>query len=109
MIGWYALLWGNVAEYSFLLVIVAAHALASSAFLLSDEFPQIKVAVRAVFFNKLLAAAVLSNSTRDGTLLDSLAYEHTCTLGLFKASRKNPKLKNIERSHLDGHSVRRQA
>jgi len=55
MIGWYALLWGNVAEYSFLLVIVAAYALASSAFLLSDEFPQIKVAVRAVFFNKLLA------------------------------------------------------
>jgi len=33
-----------------------------------------------------LAAAVLSNSTRDGTLLDSLAYEHTCTLGLFKAA-----------------------
>jgi len=56
-----------------------------------------------------LAAAVLSNSTHDGTLLDSLAYEHTCTLGLFKASRKNLKLKNIERSTLDGHSVRRQA
>jgi hypothetical protein len=54
MICWYALLWGNVAEYSFLLVIVAVNSLASSAFLLSDEFPQIKVAVRAVFFNKLL-------------------------------------------------------
>jgi hypothetical protein len=59
--------------------------------------------------DKCLAAAVLSNSTLDGTLLDSLAYEHTCTLGLFKASRKNLKLKNIERSTLDGHSVRRQA
>jgi hypothetical protein len=54
MICWYALLWRNVAEHSFLLVIVAAHSLAFSAFLLSDEFPQIKVAVRAVFFNKLL-------------------------------------------------------
>jgi hypothetical protein len=54
MICWYALLWGNVAEYSFLLVIVAAHSLASSAFLLSDEFPQSKVAARPVFFNKLL-------------------------------------------------------
>jgi hypothetical protein len=54
MICWYALLRGNVAEYSFLLVIVAAHSLASSAFLISDEFPQCKVAARAVFFNKLL-------------------------------------------------------
>jgi hypothetical protein len=37
-----------------LLVIIAAHSLASSAFFLSDEFPQIKVAVGALFFNKLL-------------------------------------------------------
>jgi hypothetical protein len=49
MICGYALLWGNVAEHSFLLVIVAAHSLASSAFLLSDEFLQIKVAAERYF------------------------------------------------------------
>jgi hypothetical protein len=39
MIRWNTLLRRNVAEYSFLLVIVAAHALVSLAFLHSDEFP----------------------------------------------------------------------
>jgi hypothetical protein len=49
-----ALLRGNVAEHSFLLVIVAAHSLVSLPFLHSDEFSQIKVAGEWGFFNKLL-------------------------------------------------------
>jgi hypothetical protein len=48
------LLWRNVAEHSFLQVIVAAHSLASFAFLLSDQPLYIKVAVKREFFNKLL-------------------------------------------------------
>src|SRR5882762_4748176 len=54
MIRWYALLWGNVAEHSFLLVIVAAHSLVSLPFLHSDQFSQIKIAGEWGFFNKLL-------------------------------------------------------
>jgi hypothetical protein len=49
-------LWRNVAEHSFLLLIVAAHSLVSSAFLHSDEFSYIKVAVEPGFFNELLVA-----------------------------------------------------
>src|SRR5262245_43274249 len=48
------LLWRNVAEYSFLLVVVAALSLASSFFLHSDEFFFHKVAGREEFFNELL-------------------------------------------------------
>jgi hypothetical protein len=43
------LLWRNVAEHSFLQVIVAAHSLASFAFLHSDEFSYIKVAAERSF------------------------------------------------------------
>jgi hypothetical protein len=42
-------LWRNVAEHSFLQVIVASHSLASFAFLHSDEFSYIKVAVERSF------------------------------------------------------------
>src|SRR5215472_5465195 len=50
------LLWRNVAEYSFLLVVVAAHSLVSFFFLHSDEFFFHKVAGREEFFNELLEA-----------------------------------------------------
>src|SRR5580704_8770321 len=49
MIGWYALLGRNVAEHSFLLVIVSAHSLASLGFLLSDEFCELKLQRNCVF------------------------------------------------------------
>src|ERR1700693_3920635 len=49
-----SLLWRNVAEHSFLLIVVAAHSLVSFAFLHSDESSYIKVAVQRGFFNKLL-------------------------------------------------------
>jgi hypothetical protein len=55
MVCWHTLLRGNVAEHSFLVVIVAAHSLVSLTFLLSDEFLYIKVAAEPRFFNKLLA------------------------------------------------------
>jgi hypothetical protein len=41
-----------------LLVIVAAHSLVSFVFLHSDEFSLFKVAVKSVFFNKLLGLEV---------------------------------------------------
>jgi hypothetical protein len=53
MIRWYALLWRNVAEHSFLLVIVATHLLVSF-FLHSDELSLYKVAAEPRFFTKLL-------------------------------------------------------
>src|ERR1700674_5163373 len=49
MIGWYPLLRRNVAEHSFLLVIVSAHSLVSLAFLTSDEFFQLKLRRKWVF------------------------------------------------------------
>ena len=45
----YTLLWRNVAEYSFLLVIVAAHPLVSFAFLLSDEFFELTLHQKVCF------------------------------------------------------------
>src|ERR1700675_3272111 len=57
-----SLLWRNVAEHSLLLVVVAAHSLVSFAFLHSDEFSLIKVAVERGFFNKLLVVATLPYS-----------------------------------------------
>jgi hypothetical protein len=56
-----------------LLVIVAAHSLASSAFLLSDEFPQCKVAARAVFFNKLLKGEVKKKHNFNGWIFSCFA------------------------------------
>ncbi|MGB2620565.1 MAG: hypothetical protein WBC57_25520, partial [Candidatus Acidiferrales bacterium] len=44
-----SLLWRNVAEHSFLLVIVSAHSLASLGFLLSDEFFELKLQRNCVF------------------------------------------------------------
>src|SRR5258708_40250863 len=49
-----SLLWRNVAEHSFLMVILAAHSLVSLPFLHSDELSQIKVVGEWWFFNKLL-------------------------------------------------------
>src|SRR5258706_4517753 len=49
-----SLLWRNVAEHSFLLVILAAHSLVSLPFLHSDELSQIKVVGEWGVFNKLL-------------------------------------------------------
>src|SRR6267154_5686769 len=49
MVCWYTLLWRNVAEHSFLLVIVAAHSLVSLAFLLSDEIFELKLQRKWVF------------------------------------------------------------
>src|SRR5580704_4737061 len=49
MICWYTLLWRNVAEHSFLLVIVAAHSLVSLDFLYSDEFFELKLQRKCVF------------------------------------------------------------
>src|SRR6516164_8469230 len=49
-----SLLWRDVAEYSILQVVVAAHSLVSFFFLHSDEFFLYKVAGREGFFNKLL-------------------------------------------------------
>src|ERR1700680_3043537 len=49
MVCWHTLLWRNVAEHSFLLVIVAAHSLASLDFLHSDEFPELKLQQKCVF------------------------------------------------------------
>src|SRR5258706_3195471 len=53
-----SLFWRNVAEHSFLLIIVSAHSLVSLTFLHSDEFSQIKVAGEWGFFNKLLTSFV---------------------------------------------------
>src|ERR1700682_2188729 len=44
-----SLLWRNVAEHSFLLVVVAAHSLFSLAFLTSDEFFELKLQRKWVF------------------------------------------------------------
>src|SRR6202047_1891834 len=44
-----SLLWRNVAEHSFLLVIVSAHSLASLTFFTSDEFFQLKLRKKRVF------------------------------------------------------------
>src|ERR1019366_3142411 len=49
MICRHSLLWRNVAEHSFLLVVVAAHSLVSLAFLTSDEFFQLKLRRKWVF------------------------------------------------------------
>jgi hypothetical protein len=49
MIRWDSLLWRNVAEHSFLLIIVSAHSLASLTFLTSDEFRDLKLQKKAVF------------------------------------------------------------
>src|SRR5262249_15554860 len=53
MIRWNPLLRRNVAEYSVLQVVVAAHSIVSF-FLPSDEFFLHKVATEGKFFNKLL-------------------------------------------------------
>src|SRR5271156_4597557 len=44
-----SLFWRNVAEHSFLLIIVSAHSLASLLFLLSDEFFDSKLQKKGVF------------------------------------------------------------
>src|SRR6202166_70241 len=44
-----SLLWRNVTEHSFLLVVVAAHSLVSLAFLTSDEFFELKLQRKWVF------------------------------------------------------------
>jgi hypothetical protein len=49
MIRWNTLFGGNVAEHSFLLVVVAAHSLVSLAFLTSDEFFELKLQRKWVF------------------------------------------------------------
>src|ERR1700680_3569280 len=49
MIRWNTLVGGNVAEHSFLLVVVAAHSLVSLAFLTSDEFYQLKLQRSGIF------------------------------------------------------------
>jgi outer membrane protein assembly factor BamA len=50
-----------------LLLIVAAHSLASFAFLLSDEFSYIKVAVERVFFNELLVTSLKQREWEEGS------------------------------------------
>jgi hypothetical protein len=49
MVRWYTLLAGNVAEHSFLQVVVAAHSLVSLAFLQSDEFSLIRLQRNGIF------------------------------------------------------------
>src|ERR1700693_5020158 len=49
MIRWNTLFGGNVAEHSFLLVVVAAHSLVSLTFLHSDEFYQLKLQRSGIF------------------------------------------------------------
>jgi hypothetical protein len=51
-----SLLWRNVAEHSFLLIIVAAHSLASLTFCTSDEFFQLKLQKKRVFQQAASAA-----------------------------------------------------
>src|SRR6266481_3211426 len=55
MIRWYSLLRGNVAEHSFLVVIVAAHSLVSFSSSLSQTSSlRLKLQMNEGFFNKLL-------------------------------------------------------
>ena len=49
MVRRHSLLWRNVAEHSFLLIIVPAHSLASLTFLTSDKFFDLKLQKKGVF------------------------------------------------------------
>src|ERR1700724_327614 len=63
MVCWYTLLWRNVAEHSFLLVIVAAHSLVSLVFLHSDEFLELKLQLKCVFQQTVRPGAPPMTST----------------------------------------------
>src|SRR5260370_2719236 len=80
MIRWYSLLRGNVAEHSFLVVIVAAHSLVS----FSSSFSQtsslrLKLQMNGGFFNKLLVMASRQQLQRSRLARLSLLI-HTLTL-----------------------------
>src|ERR1700686_3983726 len=59
-----SLLWRNVAEHSFLLVVVAAHSLVSLTFLTSDEFFELKLQREWVFQQTAKAAKGTTKKAR---------------------------------------------
>src|SRR5579862_4573957 len=68
-----SLLWRNVAEHSFLLVVVAAHSLVSLTFLTSDEFFELKLQQEWVFQQ----TAKLDSSLSQAALFQGKKFTHT--------------------------------
>jgi hypothetical protein len=86
----------------------------------SVEWGQIRVSKSSTFrFHWVVASGgiqdkeftpyiILARNNARWNTISSLAYEHTCTFGLFTACRKNLRLKNNQLSTTDEHFVRRQ-
>src|SRR5579872_57063 len=78
MVCWYTLLWRNVAEHSFLLVIVAAHSLVSMDFLHSDEFFELKLQRKCIFQQTARSRVTNSIKSCRSCLKPQTAHEQFC-------------------------------